>query len=305
MPPRICIRVPVGSLQQQHAVNSTICARPFSSTPSTLALGPESPNYIEVPKPKQPSYDHKPRMKGVLPTPRDIFRIRNAKPKESEELIKQSTPDATKVKIPGPFSKDAEYRLYKQRLAASRKQALKEGIQELHVRKTTTEASESSRIKALQADKLARAMAPPRDVDVLTQNSVSKSIRDFLHDELPSSSRSNISDDRRVLFRRKMAKHEAKRQARLHDLYTNAREFIVTESQLDEAIEKEFGTEEEPMGWDNMGKMVQGAEGRSPWNGPIPEGISDMLQKLKGGEGVGLAKERVKKVAEELTGGKM
>jgi hypothetical protein len=30
-----------------------------------------------------------------------------------------------------------------------------------------------------------------------------------------------------------------------------------------------------------------------------------MLNKLRGGEGVGLAKERVKKVAEELTGGKM
>jgi hypothetical protein len=29
------------------------------------------------------------------------------------------------------------------------------------------------------------------------------------------------------------------------------------------------------------------------------------LEKLKGGEGVGLAKERVKKVAEALTGGKM
>jgi hypothetical protein len=37
----------------------------------------------------------------------------------------------------------------------------------------------------------------------------------------------------------------------------------------------------------------------------MPEGVSDKMNNLRGGEGVGLAKERVKKLAEELTGGKM
>ena len=35
------------------------------------------------------------------------------------------------------------------------------------------------------------------------------------------------------------------------------------------------------------------------------EGVSDKMERLRGGEGVGLAKERIKKLAEELTGGKM
>jgi hypothetical protein len=98
------------------------------------------------------------------------------------------------------------------------------------------------------------------------------------------------------------------RASRLHNLYINAREFIVEESQLDEAIEKAFGTEEEPLGWDNrgnVGKRSEGNEGLSKFAGPLPEGTGDRLRKLHGGEGVGLAKERVKRVAEELTGGKM
>lgn len=83
---------------------------------------------------------------------------------------------------------------------------------------------------------------------------------------------------------------------------------MVEEKQLDEAIEKTFGTEEDPIGWNNKGGMglrSEGHEGLSPWYGSMPEGVGDMLTKLRGGEGVGLAKERVKKVAEVLTGGKM
>lgn len=95
------------------------------------------------------------------------------------------------------------------------------------------------------------------------------------------------------------------RQSRLHDLYTNAREFIVNEEQLDDAIEKAFGSEEMPVRWHVGGQTSPTGTGASPWEGGIPEGVSERLQKLRGGEGVGLAKERVKKVAEVLTGGKM
>jgi hypothetical protein len=151
-------------------------------------------------------------------------------------------------------------------------------------------------------------MAPPREVDVLTQTSVQKGIREFLASELPSTSRATNVSTRRKAYQARVNRVQAVRKSRLHDLYVNAREFIVEEQQLDEAIEKAFGTEEAPVGWDtrgNMGLRSEGKEGLSPWHGPMPEGVGDMLQKLKGGEGVGLAKERVKKVAEALTGGKM
>ncbi|KAF2027030.1 hypothetical protein EK21DRAFT_72926 [Setomelanomma holmii] len=306
MPPRIPVRCPWTS----HAAVPSLhgCSRTFSSTPPTLALGPQSPNYIEVPKPLQPTLSLEPRLKGHLPVPRDIFRTRNAHPKQSDVFLTRSTRTPKTVKAPGPYSRDADYRLYKQRLADKRREALQEGVTQLHERKLTSEAQHLAKVQANNADRRERALAPPREVDVLTQTSVSKGIRDFLAGELPSSSRSQNIARRRKTYERRMAKAQAVRQSRLHDLYVNARQFIVEESQLDDAIEKAFGTEEAPMGWDNRGNMglrSEGHEGLSPWTGYMPEGVGDMLQKLKGGEGVGLAKERVKKVAEALTGGKM
>ncbi|KAF2254796.1 hypothetical protein BU26DRAFT_514639 [Trematosphaeria pertusa] len=312
MPPRIPIRFPWAPRSGPSSINglnASLCIRTFSSTSPSLALGPESPNYIEVPKPLQPTFPLKPPVKGHLPVPRNVFKTRSKLPKESDKFIALTTKDPKKVKVPGPYSRDADYRLYKQRLAEARKQAFREGVKALHGRKTTTEAQHLARIQRVGAERRALAMAPPRTVDVLTQTSVSKSIRDFLDNKLASRSRENITQGHRRAYERRMAKQDAVRRARVHDLYTNAREFIVNEEQLDEAIEKAFGTEEDPMLWTAKGEMVPfsrgDAMGLSPWEGPMPEGVGDRLQKLKGGEGVGLAKERVKKVAEALTGGKM
>jgi len=282
--------------------------RSFSSTAPSLAVGPESPNYIEVPKPLQPSTPFKRNVKGHLPVPRDVFRTRSKIPKESDEFVANSTPDAKKVKVPGPYSRDADYRLYKQRLAEARKQAFREGVQELHERKVITETARSAQIRRSNAERIALAMAPPRTVDVLTQTSVSKGIRDFLEDKLPSTPREVVAARRRKSYQTRLARQGAVRQSRLHDLYTNARDFIVDEEQLDEAIENAFGTDEMPVRWSTTGQVIKGGShelGESVWAGGVPEGVSDKLQKLKGGDGVGLAEERVKKVAETLTGGKM
>ncbi|CAA9965154.1 hypothetical protein PTMSG1_08513 [Pyrenophora teres f. maculata] len=309
MPPRIPVRVSWTSntpFAPTSAWSSTPCVRGFSSTSPSLALGPQSPNYIEVPKPLQPSYPVKPEVKGHLPIPRDVFKTRNKHPKESDIFIARSTREPKEVKVPGPYSKDADYRLYKQRLAEKRREALKEGVKELHERKVTSEAEYMAKIQAIGATRRALAMAPRREVDILTETSVAKGIRDFLTDSLPP--RPDISKARSRAYQRRMARVQQVRASRLHDLYTKAREFIVDEQQLDEAIEKAFGSEEQPIGWDrrgNMGMRVDGHDGLSPWEGPMPEGVAELLQKLKGGEGVGMAKERVKKLAEELTGGKM
>lgn len=311
MPPRIPVHFPRPSRTAVPSLNgwdTTLCVRSFSSTPTTLALGPQSPNYIEVPKPLQPTFPLEPAVKGHLPVPRDIFKTRNKHPKESSAFLNRSTRTSKDPKTPGPYSRDADYRLYKQRLADSRRAALKEGVTQLHARKVENEAEFLAKVQANYADRRERAMAPPREVDVLTQTSVQKGIREFLASELPSTSRTTNVSTRRKAYQARVNRVQAVRKSRLHDLYVNAREFIVEEQQLDEAIEKAFGTEEAPVGWDtrgNMGLRSEGKEGLSPWHGPMPEGVGDMLQKLKGGEGVGLAKERVKKVAEALTGGKM
>jgi hypothetical protein len=308
MPPRIPLRCPWASRIANSPLNGKDAVRTFTSTPTTLALGPQSPNYIDVPKPLQPTYPLDPVVKGHLPVPRDIFKTRNKHPKESDVFISRSTRSPKTLKAPGPHSKDASYRLYKQRLAETRRTALKEGVQELHSRKVDTDAAFQAKLEASYADKRARAFAPPRETDLLTAASTQKGIRDFLAGTLPPASKNTNIPLRRAAYQRRMAKVDAVRASRLHDLYVNAREFLVEESQLDEAIEKTFGTEEAPVGWDvrgNMGLRSEGKEGLSPWHGPLPDGVTDRLQNLKGGEGVGLARERVKKLAEELTGGKM
>lgn len=309
MPPRIPVRASWASAASSASsapAPSGLHARCFSSTPAALALGPQSPNYIEVPKPAQPTFPLDPNLKGHLPIPRDIFQTRTKHPKDSDVFLRKATKDAKDRKAPGPFSRDADARLHKQRLADARKEALKAGVKELHARHVTSDAQHLERIQKSGELRTKLAMAPRRQVDVLTDTSVSKGVRDFLADALPVANRN--MDARRRAYDRRMAAQQAVRASRLHDLYTNAREFIVTEEQLDEAIEKVFGTEESPMGWDikgNMGPRKNNNDGLSPWHGPMPEGVGDMMNKLRGGEGVGLAKLRVKKLAEELTGGKM
>ncbi|KAJ4330033.1 hypothetical protein N0V87_010351 [Didymella glomerata] len=311
MPPRIPVRASWASWASS-APASCLHARPFSSTPAAFALGPQSPNYIEVPKPAQPTFPIDPNVKGHLPIPRDITKTRSQHA-NVEDFLQHTTKDAENRTVPGPFSRDADVRLYKQRLADARKEALREGVKELHARKVTSEAQHLDRIQ--QSGELRRklAMAPRREVDILTETSVAKGVRDFLADRLPAPEK-NIAARRRA-YDKRMAAQEAVRQSRLHDLYTNARTFIVSEEQLDQAIEEAFGTDDNPVGWDMRGQEgrrldkdssgVSGYEGLSPWTGPMPEGVGDKMERLRGGEGVGLAKERIKKLAEELTGGKM
>ncbi|KAF2192352.1 hypothetical protein K469DRAFT_716879 [Zopfia rhizophila CBS 207.26] len=309
MPPRIPVRFPWASrlsLLPSRTLQSLF--RTFTTTTPSLALGPESPNYIDVPKPVQPTFPPKPIVKGVLPIPRNVFKTRSPHPKASSEFITKTTPEPKHERLPGKYATDAELRLYKKRLAEKRRQALREGIQELHERKTTTDRERMARTKRIQLKNRKLALAPPRSVDVLTSTSVSKSIQDYLNNKLSSRSRSNIHPKRREAYHARMAQHAAVRQAHLNDLYTHAREFIVDEEDLDQAIETAFGTEERPVGWDVKGEEqvgIHSSREASPWNGGTPDGVGDMLQRVRKGEGVGLARERVKRVAEELTGGRM
>ena len=298
MPPRLSLRAARAAPPPARCVH----ARQLSSTPAALALGPQSPNYIDVPKQKQPTFPLEPQLKGHLPVPRDIFKTRNPHPKDSEDFLREATKDPQERKAPGPFSPDAD-----QRLADIRKESLREGVKELHARKVTSDAQHLAWIQQSGEKRTRLAMAPRREVDTLTETSVSKGVRDFLAGKLPTPDK-NIEARRRA-YERRIAAQQQTRESRLHDLYTNARTFIVSEEQLDAAIEDAFGTEENPLGWDNRGQVGLRTtgyhDGLSPWNGPMPEGVGDMMNKLRSGEGVGLAKERMKKLAEELTGGKL
>jgi hypothetical protein len=101
---------------------------------------------------------------------------------------------------------------------------------------------------------------------------------------------------------------EEKRQDALHTLYMHARNFITTEAQLDEAIEKIFV--EQP--WENIpgketSKSIWDAEGPPP---SVQTMMNEMnrVQKsviLKNKAPIIITGKRMLKIAEELTGGKM
>ncbi|KAF2729510.1 hypothetical protein EJ04DRAFT_515880 [Polyplosphaeria fusca] len=312
MPPRIPVRFVWPSRPSPAFINAPRYLRSFTSTRPSRGLGPESPNYIEVPKTVQPSFTPKPRIKGVLPTPRDVFKVRSRQQKQSPRFMRRLTQEKMEknIKPISAYDPDRDYRLYKRRLTAIRKESLREGVRELHERKTSMEAQQQARTERNTAARRALVYAPRKQADVLTENTMQRGLRDYFNNTLKSSSRSEISNRRRVSFQSRIAKQAAVRQARLHDLYINAREFIVDEEQLDEAIEKAFGTEDMPVRFDERGNVTVGdtygqRAGDSPWSGPMPDGVGELLDSLKTGSGVGLAKERMKKVAEELTGGKM
>lgn len=120
--------------------------------------------------------------------------------------------------------------------------------------------------------------------------------------------------------REKVAGHQAKldemNSYALHSLYMNARKFITTEEQLLAAIEMEFlppGQNEKFMAGE------YGAKGENIWKRGVPSRMKDLLSQssvraAKNGQqpGDGEAKarflrdqERMKRIAEELSGGKI
>ncbi|KAI4249028.1 MAG: hypothetical protein LQ352_005749, partial [Teloschistes flavicans] len=124
--------------------------------------------------------------------------------------------------------------------------------------------------------------------------------------------------ERAALLARKKANHErhaaqkvTERRNALHTLYMNARDFIVTEQALTDAVERAFDP-------DNPQFDNEARRGLNVWNLGYPEKVKDLLHKHKTNDyrdagkavqgyiGYGTVTEkRMKRLGEELTGGKM
>ncbi|KAI7570519.1 hypothetical protein KC317_g2389, partial [Hortaea werneckii] len=116
----------------------------------------------------------------------------------------------------------------------------------------------------------------------------------------------------------------AERLDHLHTLYLNAKTFIVTPQQLDQAVDEAFGTVEDPVRFDgdqhydangfyNTG--TRDARSQSVWAQGKPERVQDMLNRANGQGGklamenagslASVNKDRVRRIGEVLTGGRM
>ena len=270
----------------------------FSST-AIARVGPESPNYIQVPASLQPDLPPKPRVKGTLPVPREIFPTRRPD-KPSKAYIAAATTEPSKRRKK-PKGTQPEYNEWKSKMAASRRRNLREGLVELYRRKERTVRSVAARSNAKQTQRDRLIHQRPRDDERLTSSTTPTVMQPKRYSVLPDPGRGQRLARSRHRVAAKERRKEAERKDSLHTLYMNARNFITTEEQLATELNRVF-----PDGVNEAWANDQRA-GENIWNQGVPPTLQSMVNANKRGDAAkwGLVQKRVKKIAEELTGGKM
>lgn len=278
---------------------ATAQVRSFSSS-TCRRVGPESPNFVDVPQTIQPDLRVKPRVKGTLPVPRELFPARRVD-KPSEEYIAAATPLPSKdIKI-DPNDPHAEYKDWKRRMADMRRQNLREGLLELHSRKQRTDKLMAYRSIQRQRRREQVLRQPERDAERLTRPSIVQEMLPKRTPVLPDPDREERLAQARAKLESKKVRDELERQDSLQTLYMNARTFITTEAQLAAEIEKVF-----PDG-ENEAWRSDHQQGENIWNLGVPPTVQNIVNDSKKSEAArwDLIQGRVKKLGEQITGGKI
>jgi hypothetical protein len=286
---------------------SSCSQRTFATSAVRAAVGPEHPRYISFPEPPQQNAPQTKWMKGILPVPRDIFSGKGSKGLDNEETLDKTTKTAERNTNVETGSREA----WKIKMAEQRKRNLREGVLELKSRQLRTKR----RLETTQARKYREheelISRPEREDERLTAPSTGLDLDALYHGRVPDPSRNLRLASKRERQAAFEASRTAERLESVHTLYTHARKFIVTPQQLDAAVEETFGTDENPI----VFGPGHGEEGTSVWHDGKPHSVQDMLnsanrarsQKALHNTGgyIAINQERVQRIAEALTGGKM
>ena len=246
------------------------------------------------------------RQKGILPVPREIFPPRQPT-KPTHEYISNATRDK-KPENMVPMDQMSELQKYRARMSETRKEHLRQGLVELYQRKQSMTASVARRSEQKKEER-ARLISQDERIDAqLTNASVPQAMQPVKGAIAASANRRS-----KKKFEALQARKEEARRDATHTLYMNARTFITTEQQLDAEILKAFpdGAHEE---W-----RTAATYGTSIWNLDSPPTIADKLQASSrrakkdfstagltdSAEKYRLDQERMKRIAEELSGGKI
>ncbi|KEF53849.1 uncharacterized protein A1O9_10251 [Exophiala aquamarina CBS 119918] len=284
-----------------HVKKSTLSSpRTFATSSTKLYIPPESPAFVEVPEPHQAVRERRLPTKGLLPVPRELFpRSRPDKP--SDKYLQNVTRDALPKNIPPPeFQTDAKK--YKLRMSEMRKAHLREGLTQLHERKVTHEKRLLRRTIVRNEQREGLINQAEREDERLTNNTVLSTMKPKRLLDLPAEQEKEIYEARTAKYE---ALQSAKREARLdklHTLYMHARHFITTKEQLAAAIDVEF---EKPSIWRNglPSSLKEMITGKTPPDGKADAGsVSGLVPQT---ERFLRDQERMKRIAEKLSGGKM
>ncbi|KAL5327750.1 hypothetical protein ACEPPN_005455 [Leptodophora sp. 'Broadleaf-Isolate-01'] len=298
MPPSLS-RTSLNSLSRCRCPSNTVPLRSFSTTPSLASIGPENPKFIEIPVPPQHQALPKIDVKGTLPPPRNIFP-RRAGDKISPEYLAAVTPEPLSQTTP-----QNEFVAWKRRMAESRRTNLREGLMELHKRKTLQDKMVAARSKNRSIAREKALHAPQREDERLTNPTVTELNRTLQTGPVPDPGRATRVEEKKARVEAiALAKEEERRDA-LHTLYMNARSFITTEEELDAEIEKIFVADPHERG--NMDSNIWTAVRPPPSIQQMLSAVNNTQKeavKFHAGPAA-LTGRRMKKIAQELTGGRM
>lgn len=263
-------------------------------------VAPESPRFIEIPRPPRTPPLWKPIVKGKLPRPKNIFPSVGPD-KTSAEYLALATKEPVKRKA-APKNKpvDAAFIEWKAKMAKKRRQNLREGIIELAEKKRQFEDKRARVLSRRVAERQALLDRKEREDVRLTLPSVLSTLK--TPENFSDPNRKERLAQKREQLQVRLAEKVEMRRDQLHNLYLNASTFLLTEKQLDQAIEEEFTDTVHPKAFPlTVSEMlVQRARAPSGANlgGPTPQERDVILEAgavLTGGK---LAKDRFLKRAE-------
>ena len=192
----------------------------------------------------------------------------------------------------------------------SRRQNLREGLKTLRARTNRTNRQISEQGAQKKAEREALIRMPERDDERYTAPSHGLDLKKLLHGTPPDPHREARLERKLAEVNAHANRQKAIRMDHMHTLYMRARDFIVTPEQLDKAVDKAFGTADNPVTFEGQ------TAGTSLWSHGPPDSLQNMLDRANRTRGRSLMdsangsvstvqSERMRRLAEQLTGGKM
>ncbi|KAK6349177.1 hypothetical protein TWF730_009928 [Orbilia blumenaviensis] len=219
--------------------------RSFSTTasvdgPSTAS--PYSPYYVDIPFPPQRYAPWKPRAKGSRPEPRKVFRNDKDNKKITSNYLALVSKEPTVFSKPGKTApaREKAYITWKERMADSRRRNIRDGLLQLHAEKSRRDqliAQRSEEKQALRAKLLAEEDS---EMVKLTTPTIISALQKS--HPLTDPGREERLAEKRERYLKLESEKSAERLEELHELYIRAHEFIFTEAQLDQVINREFSS---------------------------------------------------------------
>ena len=280
--------------------------RAASSTPfigSDVVIPPESPLYTYIPTSPQTKIIIKKPHKGSLPRPRHALKVKGSQVKWH---IENTVPEPVGTKTADTHEQHKELVGWKAEETRLRRMNFQTGFKELHSRRKLPGRPMSEKTRQSVAVRHARLVGP----EPLHEEMSRPSMLSFMNKQSiwGHSRRSKEETEvRKAEFAKAQQLKEYERRTGLHTLYINAKEFIVTDDQLEKRLTKVFDSDfyrynkNKQFGiWDEQG-----------W----PEDTAYLMNKAQSSEGFNaisletgyteIARRRIMKVTEEMTGGKL